>query len=134
MKRKIAVFITLSILLLIIFLTNNLLTKNKSVNLQSKAVVIQEAHNSEEPFFKCSKEVDYYRTGARTLNSLLTSVVVQKSINHSFGSMTPSPDEDMGEMNESRLSNAPTATGVSDVLILLSIVFMIIIFSINVFW
>ncbi len=133
MKRKIAVFITLSILLLIIFLTNNLLTRNKSVNLQSKPVVIQEAHNSEEPFLKSFKEVDCYRTRGHTLNSLLSTVVVQKSINHSFGLMTTSPDEDMGEMNESRLSNSPTATGMSDVLILLSIVFMIIIFSINVF-
>lgn len=134
MKRKIAVFITLPILLLIIFSTNNLLTKNKSLNMQSKPVVIQESHNSEEPFLKSFKKVDYYRTREHTLNSLLSTVVVQKSINHSFGSMTTSPDEDIGEMNESRLSDSPTATGMSDVFILLSIVIMIIIFSINSFW
>ncbi len=84
MKRKIAVFITLFILLLIIFLTNNLLSKNKSANLQSNQIVIQESHNSEEPFFRCCKEVDYYKTRELIHNYLLSSVVAQKSINQSI--------------------------------------------------
>lgn len=132
MKRKIMVFVYLSILIAIIFFTSNLLVKNKNVNTQPRSAITWEAHKSEEPCIQNFVAADYERRGKHALDSFLESILLQKTSHNIYGSTVTYTAENVREINNTGLPDSPIAIRTPDILILIMVVFMIF-FMIKVF-
>lgn len=133
MKRKIMVFISLSILIAILFFTSNLPVKNKDEIVQSQSVVAHEAHKSEEPFLQSFEAVDRDRTEEYALGPFLESILLQKSSHNIFGSAVTYTAENIHEINKTGLADHPIAIKTPDILIMLMVILMIFFFTIKVF-
>jgi len=133
MKRKIMVFVSLSILVVILFFTSNLLVKNKEVNIQSQLAVTHGAHKYEEPCLQSFEAADYEGAGKHALNSFLESILLQKSSHSIFGSTVTYTAENISEINKTSLPDSPMAISTPDMLIMLMVVFMIFFFMTKVF-
>src|SRR3990167_7595939 len=86
MKRNSMVFVSLAILIAIIFFTSNLPVKNKQVDIQSQLAVTHGAHKFEEPCIQSFEAADLERTGEHALGPFLESILLQKSSHTIFGS------------------------------------------------
>ncbi|HHT9146724.1 MAG: hypothetical protein Q7J76_11005 [Candidatus Brocadiaceae bacterium] len=133
MKRKFMVFISLSILIAIIFFTSNLPVKNKEVNIQSQLAVTHGAHKFEEPCLQSFEAADHERTGEHALGPFLESILLQKSSHTIFGSTVTFTAENIHEINKTGLPDHPIAIKTPDIIILLMVVLMIFFFTIKVF-
>ena len=107
MKRKIMVFISLSILIAIIFFTSNLPVKNKEVDIQSQLAVTHEAHKLEEPCLQSFEAADHERTGEHALGSFLESILLQKTSHSIYGSTVTYTAENIHEINRTGLPDSP---------------------------
>src|SRR3990167_8664941 len=101
MKRKIMVFISLAILIVILFFTSNLPVKNKEVNIQSQLAVTHGAHKFEEPCLQSFEAADHERTGEDALGPFLESILLQKSSHTIFGSTVTFTAENIHEIRKS---------------------------------
>lgn len=133
MKGKIMVFMSLSILVVTIFFTNNLTGKNRDVNIQARPAVTQGAHKFEEPCIQSFEAADYERTGEHALGPFLESILLQKSSHNIYGSTVTYTAENIHEINRTGLPDHPIAIKTPDMLIMLMVVFMIFFFTIKVF-
>ena len=133
MKRKIMVFISLAILIAIIFFTSNLPVKNKDIDIHSKLAITQGSHKFEEPCIQSFEAADYERTGKHALGPFLESILLQKSSHSIFGSTVTYTAENIHEINRTGLPDPPIAIKTPDMLIMLMVVFMIFFFTIKVF-
>ncbi|HHT9107929.1 MAG TPA: hypothetical protein ACFYD9_04695 [Candidatus Wunengus sp. YC64] len=133
MKRKFMVFISLSILIAILFFTSNLPVKNKEVDIQSQLAITHGAHKFEEPCLQSFEAADHERTGEHALGSFLESILLQKTSHTIFGSTVTYTAENIHEINRTGLPDPSIAIKTSDMLIMLMVVFMIFFFTIKVF-
>ncbi|MBI2471410.1 MAG: hypothetical protein HYV59_09240 [Planctomycetes bacterium] len=132
-QRKVMVFVCLSILIAIIFFTRNLLVKNKDVNTQPRSAVTRDAHKSEEPCIQNFVAADYERTGKPALGTFLKSILLQKTSYNVYGSTVTYTAENISEINKTGSPDAPLAIRTPDMLILLTVVFMMFFFMSKVF-
>jgi len=133
MKRKFMVFISLAILIAILFFTSNFPVKNKDEDIQSQLAVTHGAHKFEEPCLQSFGAADRERTGEHALGPFLESILLQKSSHTIFGSTVTYTAENTHEINRTGLPDSPIAIKTPDVLIMLMVVFMIFFFTIKVF-
>lgn len=119
------VFISLAILIAIIFFTSNLPVKNKEVNAQPGSAITKGARKFEEPCIQSFEVTDYERAGNHVLNSFLEPILLQKSSHSIFGSTVTYTVENIHEINRTGLPDPPIAIKTPDMLILLMVVFMI---------
>jgi len=133
MKRKFMVFISLAILIAILFFTSNLPVKNKDEDIQSQLAVTNGAHKFEEPCLQSFEAADHERTGEHALGPFLESILLQKTSHTIFGSTVTYTAENIHEINKTSLPDHPMAIRTPDVLILLMVVFMIFFFMAKVF-
>jgi hypothetical protein len=133
MKRKTMVFISLAILIAIIFFTSNLPVKNKEVDIQSQLAITHGAHKYEEPCLQSFEAADHERTGEHALGPFLESILLQKTSHSIFGSTVTHTAENIHEINRTGLPDPPIAIKTSDMLILLMVVLMIFFFTTKVF-
>ena len=131
MKRMIAIFISLSILIAIIFFTRNVPVKNKDVNTQPPLAVTQEAQKSEKPYAQSFETTDYKRTGKHALDTFLESILLQKPSHSIYGSTVTYTAENISEIDKTGLPTSPIDISISDILILVMLVFMIYFFTIK---
>ena len=133
MKRNSMVFISLAILIAIIFFTSNLPVKNKEVDIQSQLAVTHGAHKFEEPCLQSFEAADHERTGEDALGPFLESILLQKSSHTIFGSTVTYTAENIHGINRTGLPDPPIAIKTPDMLIMLMVVLMIFFFTIKVF-
>ena len=133
MKRKIMVFISLSILIAIIFFTRDFPVKNKEVDIQSQLAVTHGAHKFEEPCLQSFEAADHERTGEHALGPFLESILLQKSSHTIFGSTVTYTAENIHEINRTGLPDSSIAIKTPDIIIMLMVVLMIFFFTIKVF-
>ena len=133
MKRKSMVFISLAILIVILFFTSNLPVKNKEVDIQSQLAVTQGAHKFEEPCLQSIEAADHERTGEHALGPFLESILLQKSSHSIYGSTITYTAENIHEINRTGLPDSSIAIKTPDIIIMLMVVLMIFFFTIKVF-
>ena len=133
MKRKFMVFISLAILIAILFFTSNFPVKNKDEDIQSQLAVTHGAHKFEEPCLQSFEAADHERTGEHALGPFLESILLQKSSHTIFGSTVTYTAENIHGINRTGLPDPPIAIKTSDMLILLMVVLMIFFFTTKVF-
>ena len=131
MKRMIAIFISLSILIAIILFTRNLSVKNKNVDTQSPLAVTYEAQKSEKPYAQSFEATNYKRTGKYALDTFLESILLQKPSHSIYGSTVTYSAENISEIGKTGLPTSPINISTSDILILVMLVFMIYFFTIK---
>jgi len=133
MKRKSMVFISLAILVAILFFTSNLPVKNKEVDIQSQLAVTHEAHKFEEPCLQSIEAADHERTGEHALGPFLESILLQKSSHSIYGSTVTYTAENIHEIDRTGLPDSSIAIKTPDIIIMLMVVLMIFFFTIKVF-
>ena len=133
MKRKFMVFISLAILIAILFFTSNFPVKNKDEDIQSQLAVTHGAHKFEEPCLQSFEAADHERTGEHALGPFLESILLQKSSHSIYGSTVTYTAENIHEINKTGLPDHPIAIKTPDMLIMLMVLLMIFFFTIKVF-
>lgn len=109
----------------IIYFADKILVRNKHVDTQSKASVVQETQKSEKPCIQSFEATDYKRTGNPTFDAFLQSILLQNASKNIFGSTEVNSDENIHEINDTRPPCSPITIRTSDMLIMLMVVFMI---------
>lgn len=133
MKKSIWIFITIPFLLTIIFVADTLLSRYKNVDIHSGASSVHETQNSNIPF-NCSSDLTNFRSkGELALDSFLESILWQKSSHNIYGSTIMYTAENMREINNARLPEAPVTISISDIIIMITLILMILFFTIKVF-
>ena len=133
MKRKFMVFISLAILIAILFFTSNFPVKNKDEDIQSQLAVTHEAHKFEDPCLQSFEAADRERTGEHALGPFLESILLQKSSHSIYGSTITYTAENIHEIDRTGLPDSSIAIKTPDIIIMLMVVLMIFFFTIKVF-